>query len=74
MNRSVAIIVALVVVAGAGVAAYVNFGDRGPATETATAPADTATPPATPPATTNGEQCRASHPPAATTGPSGRDR
>jgi protein-disulfide isomerase len=46
MNRSVAIIVALVVIAGAGVAAYVNFGDRGPATENAAAPAETATPPA----------------------------
>ena len=55
MNRSVAIIVALVVTAGAGVAAYLNFGDRGPATENAAAPAETATPPATPPATTTSE-------------------
>ena len=68
MNRSVAIIVALVVIAGAGVAAYLNFGDRGPATETATAPAETATPPATPPATTTTESsAAAAAAPAATT-------
>jgi protein-disulfide isomerase len=57
-----------VVVAGAGVAAYVNLGDRGPATETATAPAETATPPATPPATTTTESsAAAATAPAATT-------
>ncbi len=67
MNRSVAIIVALVVIAGAGVAAYVNFGDRGPATETAAAPAETATPPATPPATTTTDSTAAAGTAPATT-------
>lgn len=67
MNRSVAIIVALVVIAGAGVAAYVNFGDRGPATETAAAPAETATPPATPPATTTTDSTAAATTAPATT-------
>ena len=56
MNRPVAIIVALLVIAGAGVAAYVGFGGREPATETAAVPATTApaastTPPAEPAAT-----------------------
>ena len=67
MNRSVAIIVALVVIVGAGVAAYVNFGDRGPATENAAAPAETATPPATPPATTTTESTAATTTAPATT-------
>jgi protein-disulfide isomerase len=65
MNRPVAIIVALLVIFGAGVAAYVGFGGRDPAIETAAVPATTApaaatTPPAEPAAT----------PPAAPTPPS----
>ena len=67
MNRSVAIIVALVVIAGAGVAAYVNFGDRDPAAEIAAAPAETATPPATPPATTTTDSTAAATTAPATT-------
>ncbi len=69
MNRPVAIIVALLVIAGAGVAAYVGFGGREPATETAAVPATTApaastTPPAEPAATPP-----AAPPPAATPTP-----
>ncbi len=59
MKRSVAIIVALLVIVGAGVAAYVNFGDRGPATENAAAPAETAAPPASPPAAATTESTAA---------------
>jgi protein-disulfide isomerase len=67
MNRPVAIIVALVVIAGAAYAAYVNFGDRGPATENAAAPAETATPPATPPAAATTESTAAATTAPATT-------
>lgn len=59
MNRSVAIIVALVVIVGAGVGAYVTFGDRGPATENAAPPAETAATPATPPAAATTESTAA---------------
>ncbi|MFM9844066.1 MAG: DsbA family protein [Dongiaceae bacterium] len=83
MKRPVAIIVALVVIAGVGVAAYVGFGDRDPATETAAVPAtavpvEATTPPAetaatpppaapTPPATENSSAANADVPAAATT-------
>jgi protein-disulfide isomerase len=67
MNRSVAIIVALVVIVGAGVGAYVKFGDRGPATENAAAPAETAAPPAAPPAAATAEGTAAATAASATT-------
>lgn len=63
MNRPVAIIVALLVIAGAGVAAYVGFGGREPATETAAVPATTA--PAEPAATPPAAPAAAPTPPAA---------
>ncbi len=70
MNRPVAIVVALLVIAGAGVAAYVGFGDRGPATETAAIPAASApAEPTTPPAETAATPPPAPAPAAAPTPP-----
>jgi len=79
MNKPVAIVVALVVIAGAGAAAYIGFGNRGPDADssantaatsaTATATTDASTTAAPAPAASTGDSSTASAPPA-TTAPS----